>query len=120
MIKRIQRNKGPLAATLAQHKTNISILNALELAKLEKLEQLLEPCFKDLKCLPKEERGEVGALLRNLMLEDKGGMHSTPVRREKEDPKKQTMSSFLLASSDTDSEEEEEESIEHTHEKLQE
>ncbi|TNN51982.1 Zinc finger BED domain-containing protein 1 [Liparis tanakae] len=44
MIKRIQRNKGPLAATLAQRKTNISMLTAPELAKLEKLEQLLEPC----------------------------------------------------------------------------
>ena len=29
---------------LAQHKTNISMLTAPELAKLEKLEQLLEPC----------------------------------------------------------------------------
>ena len=43
------------------------------------------------------------------MLEDKGGMRSAPVRRETKDPKKQTMSSFLLASSETDSENEEEE-----------
>ncbi|CAB1419375.1 unnamed protein product [Pleuronectes platessa] len=47
MIKRIQQNKGPLAATRAQHKINISMLIAPELAKLEKLEKLLEPCMGD-------------------------------------------------------------------------
>ena len=91
--------KDTFTADLANRKENTNL----------NIATLCDPRFKDLKCLPKEERGEVWALLRNLMLEDKGGMRSAPVRRETEDPKKQRMSSFLLASSDTDSEKEEEE-----------
>ena len=96
--------KDTFTADLANRKENTNL-------KMLKIATLCDPRFKDLKCLPKEERGEVWALLRNLMLEDRDGMCSEPVRRETEDPKKQRMSSFLLASADTDSEEEEEESI---------
>ena len=93
--------KDTFTADLANRKENTNL-------KMLKIATLCDPRFKDLKCLPKEERGEVWALLHNLMLEDKGGMCPAPVRRETEDPKKQRMSPFLLASSDTDSEEEEE------------
>ena len=121
--------KDTFTADLANRKENTNL-------KMLKIATLCDPRFKDLKCLPKEERGEVWALLRNLMLEDRDGMCSEPVRRETEDPKKQRMSSFLLASADTESEKEEEESIDkallqmgdcplkwwsgrqHTHEKL--
>ena len=96
--------KDTFTADLANRKENTNL-------KMLKITTLCDPRFKDLKCLPKEERGEVWALLRSLMLEDKGGMRSAPVRRETEDPKKKRMSPILLASSDTDSEEEEEESI---------
>lgn len=44
MIKRIQRNKSPLTTTLAMQKTNVAMLTAQELSKLQKLEELLEPC----------------------------------------------------------------------------
>ncbi|CAB1449761.1 unnamed protein product [Pleuronectes platessa] len=44
VIKRIERNKGRIAATA---KDNISMLIAPELAKLENLEKLLEPCMGD-------------------------------------------------------------------------
>ncbi|CAB1459453.1 unnamed protein product [Pleuronectes platessa] len=91
--------KDTFTADLANCKENTN-LKMLKIATL---------CDLRINCLPKEERGEVWALLRNLMLGDKGVMRSTPVRRETEDPKKQRMSSFLLASSYTDSEEEEEE-----------
>lgn len=44
MVKRIQRNKSPLTTTLAQQKSNVAMLTTQELAKLQKLEELLEPC----------------------------------------------------------------------------
>ncbi|XP_030247727.1 zinc finger BED domain-containing protein 1-like [Sparus aurata] len=44
MVKRIQRNKSALTTTLAQQKSNIAMLTAQELDKLQKLEDLLEPC----------------------------------------------------------------------------
>ena len=96
--------KDTFTADLANRKENTNL-------KMLKIATLCDPRFKDLKCLPKEVRGEVWALLRSLMLEAKGGMRSASVRRETEDPKKKRMPPVLLASSDTDSEEEEEESI---------
>ncbi|KAL1277280.1 hypothetical protein QQF64_023953 [Cirrhinus molitorella] len=44
MVKQIQLNKSPLTTTLAQQKSNVAMLTAQELAKLQKLEELLEPC----------------------------------------------------------------------------
>ncbi|XP_028425734.1 zinc finger BED domain-containing protein 1-like [Perca flavescens] len=44
MVKRIQRNKSPLTTTLAQQNSNIATLTTQELAKLQMLEELLEPC----------------------------------------------------------------------------
>ncbi|KAK2915716.1 hypothetical protein Q8A67_000090 [Cirrhinus molitorella] len=47
MVKQIQLNKSPLTTTLAQQKSNVAMLTAQELAKLQKLEELLEPCRAD-------------------------------------------------------------------------
>lgn len=44
MVKRIQRNKSPLATTLAQQNSKVAMLTTMELDKLQKLEELLEPC----------------------------------------------------------------------------
>lgn len=44
MVKRIQRNKAPLTTTLAQQNSKVAMLTDQELAKLQKLEELLEPC----------------------------------------------------------------------------
>lgn len=68
--------KDTFNADLAIRKDNTNL-------KMLKIATLCDPRFKDLKCLPKEERGEVWALLHNLMLEDKGGMRSGPVRRDR-------------------------------------
>ncbi|KAJ8364362.1 hypothetical protein SKAU_G00131930 [Synaphobranchus kaupii] len=182
MVKRIQRNKAPLTTTLAQQNSKVAMLTDQELAKLQKLEELLEPCryvtellggeqyvscsvvlpalrhlfrvmepsdddpvyvvrfkkvfttdlaqrkdntnltwlkiataldprFKDLKCLPKDERSEVWASVRDLVM---GETHAQPPPAEPTEepsPKKGRMS-ILLGSSDTDSDAEEE-SIEH-------
>jgi len=94
--------KDTFTADIAIRKENTNL-------KMLIIATLCNPRFKDLKCLPKEERDEVWASLRNLMLEDKGGMRSEPVRRET--GSKKAEDSFLLASADTDSKEDEEESI---------
>ncbi|XDV44763.1 hypothetical protein PO909_013003 [Leuciscus waleckii] len=44
MVKRIQRNQSSLSTTLAQQNSKIVMFTAQELAKLQKLEELLEPC----------------------------------------------------------------------------
>ncbi|KAI4810578.1 hypothetical protein KUCAC02_013517 [Chaenocephalus aceratus] len=44
MVKRMQRNKSPLITTLAQQKSKVAMVTDPELAKLQKLEELLEPC----------------------------------------------------------------------------
>ncbi|XP_053289765.1 E3 SUMO-protein ligase ZBED1-like [Pleuronectes platessa] len=44
MIKRIQHNKEPLKATLAQQKHNLATLTSAEYDRLANLETLLEPC----------------------------------------------------------------------------
>lgn len=44
MVRRIRRNKSPLTTTLVQQKSKIAMVTEQELAKLKKLEELLEPC----------------------------------------------------------------------------
>ena len=44
MIKRIQHNKEPLKATLAQQKHNLATLTSAEYDRLANLETLLGPC----------------------------------------------------------------------------
>ncbi|KAI4801625.1 hypothetical protein KUCAC02_019507 [Chaenocephalus aceratus] len=43
-LQRMQRNKSPLTTTLAQQKSKVAMVTDPELAKLQKLEELLEPC----------------------------------------------------------------------------
>ncbi|KAL1265940.1 hypothetical protein QQF64_003967 [Cirrhinus molitorella] len=178
MVKRIQRNKSPLTTTLAQQKSNVTMLTAQELAKLQKLEELLEPCryvtellggeqyiscsvvlpalchlfkimeateddpayvvkfkndftsdlskrkdstnltwlkiataidprFKDLKCLPKDERNEVWASLSKLLMAESPGKQESKETTDQHPPKKRRIS-VLLVSSDSESDEEEE------------
>ncbi|KAI4875619.1 hypothetical protein NFI96_008201 [Prochilodus magdalenae] len=179
MVKRILRNKSPLITTLALQNSNVAMLSAQELAKLQKLEELLEPCryvteilrgeqyvscsvvlpalchlfrvmepsdddpvyvvrfktvfipdltkrkdttnltwlkittaldprFKDLKCLPKDERSEIWASLHNLMMAEMPAQQPSAEATETQPSKKRRMSAFLLGSSDTDTDEEEE------------
>uniref|UniRef100_A0A8C1D0C7 Uncharacterized protein n=2 Tax=Cyprinus carpio TaxID=7962 RepID=A0A8C1D0C7_CYPCA len=178
MVKRIQRNKSPLTTTLAQQKSNVAMLTTQELAKLQKLEELLEPCryvtellggeqyiscsvvlpalchlfkimesteddpayvvkfkndftsdlskrkdstnltwlkiataidprFKDLKCLPKDERNEVWASLSKLLMAQSPGKQESKKTTDQQPPKKRRIS-VLLVSSDSESDEEEE------------
>jgi len=44
MVRRILRNRLPLSTTLSQQNSKIAMLTSQELAKLEKVEELLEPC----------------------------------------------------------------------------
>ncbi|KAI4892351.1 hypothetical protein NFI96_018662 [Prochilodus magdalenae] len=179
MVKRILRNKSPLITTLALQNSNVAMLSAQELAKLQKLEELLEPCryvteilggeqyvscsvvllalchlfrvmepsdddpvyvvrfktvfttdltkrkdttnltwlkiataldprFKDLKCLPKDERSEIWASLHNLMMAEMPAQQPSAEATETQPSKNRRMSAFLLGSSDTDTDEEEE------------
>ena len=71
-----------------------------------KIATALDPRFKDLKCLPKEERSEVWDSVRGQVTRQ-----PPAVTTEEPSPKKRKMSIFLLGSSDTS--DEEEESIEH-------
>ncbi|KAI4885628.1 hypothetical protein NFI96_024161, partial [Prochilodus magdalenae] len=70
-----------------------------------KIATALEPRFKDLKCLPEDERSEIGALLHNLMMAEMPAQQPSAEATETRPPKKRRMSAFLLGSSDTDEEE---------------
>ena len=70
-----------------------------------KIATAIDPRFKELKCIPKEERSEVWASARGLVTRQ-----PPAVTTEEPSPKKRKMSIFLLGSSDTS---DEEESIEH-------
>ena len=61
-----------------------------------KIASALEPRFKDLKCLPKEERCEAWASVRGQVTQQ-----PPAVTTEKQSLKKRKMSIFLLGSSDT-------------------
>lgn len=94
----VVRFKKVFTTDLAQRKesTNLTWL---------KIATALDPRFKDLKCLPKDERSEVWASVRDLVMGKTHGHNNHPSR------KKRRMS-ILLGSSDTDTDEEDE-SIEH-------
>ncbi|XP_039899173.1 E3 SUMO-protein ligase ZBED1-like [Simochromis diagramma] len=178
MIKQIQRNKSVLTSILAQQNSTVTMLTEQELDRLQKLEELLEPCryvtellggeryvscsmvlpalrhlfwvmerldddpvyvvkfkmvfttdlaqrrassnltwlkiataldprFKDLKCLPKDERREVWTLVHDLLMAETQAQQPSVQIKEEPSPKKSKMSIFLLGSSDSDTEEEE-------------
>ncbi|XP_039519490.1 E3 SUMO-protein ligase ZBED1-like [Pimephales promelas] len=177
MVRRILRNRLPLSTTLSQQNSKIAMLTSQELAKLEKVEELLEPCrnvtellggeqyiscsvvlpafchlfrvmepsdddpvyvvrfkkvfttdlakrkestnlkwlkiataldprFKDLKCLPKDERHEVWTSISSLVKEERLAQQPSTETTGKQPTKKTRMSEFLLCSSDSDSDDE--------------
>ncbi|KAG5273036.1 hypothetical protein AALO_G00146870 [Alosa alosa] len=57
-----------------------------------KIATVCDPRFKDLKCLPKDERNEVWASVRNLMLEEKPAKASLSEKTETTPAKKQKSS----------------------------
>ncbi|XP_036378789.1 uncharacterized protein LOC118773808 [Megalops cyprinoides] len=73
-----------------------------------KITTALDPRFQDLKCLPKDERSEVWASVRNLVMGETPAQQPSAETTEKQPPKKRRMSVFLLSSSETDTDEEEE------------
>ncbi|XP_058619761.1 E3 SUMO-protein ligase ZBED1-like [Onychostoma macrolepis] len=178
MVKRIQQNKSPMTTTLTQQKSSVAMLTAQELTKLQKLEELLEPCkyvtellggeqyvscsvvlpalchlfkimesteddpvyvvkfkndfttdlakrkdstnltwlkfatafdprFKDLKCLPKDERNEVWTSVSNQVMATSPGKQQSNETAEQQSPKKRRMS-VLLVTSDSETDEDEE------------
>ncbi|XP_026050112.1 zinc finger BED domain-containing protein 1-like [Astatotilapia calliptera] len=178
MIKRIQRNKFGLTTILTQQNSKVTMLTDQELDRLQKLEELLEPCryvtellggeryvscsmvlpalchlfrimepsdddpvyvlrfkkifttdlaqrrdssnltwlkiataldprFKDLKCLSKDERREVWASVHDLLMSETDAHQPSAQTTEEPSPKKSKMSICLLGSPDSDTEEEE-------------
>nr|XP_014267406.2 zinc finger BED domain-containing protein 1-like [Maylandia zebra] len=152
MIKRIQRNKFGLTTILTQQNSKVTMLTDQELDRLQKLEELLEPCrimetsdddpvyvlrfkkifttdlaqrrdssnltwlkiataldprFKDLKCLSKDERREVWASVHDLLMSETDAHQPSAQTTEEPSPKKSKMSICLLGSPDSDKEEEE-------------
>uniref|UniRef100_A0AAZ1XRF2 BED-type domain-containing protein n=1 Tax=Oreochromis aureus TaxID=47969 RepID=A0AAZ1XRF2_OREAU len=154
MIKRIQRNKSGLTTILTQPNSKVTMLTDQELDRLQKLEELLEPCryvtellggeryvscsmvlpalchlfrimedssnltwlkiataldprFKDLKCLSKDERREVWASVHDLLMAETDAHQPSAQTTEEPSPKKSKMSISLLSSPDSDTEEEE-------------
>ncbi|XP_063806577.1 uncharacterized protein LOC134987633 [Pseudophryne corroboree] len=69
-----------------------------------KIATALDPRFKDLKCIPRAERGEVWALVTNLLKEQRF-VAEKPVEATSEPPNKKL--ALLAASSESDSEQEE-------------
>ncbi|KAL6485768.1 hypothetical protein MHYP_G00051600 [Metynnis hypsauchen] len=67
-----------------------------------KIATALDPRFKDLKCLPKDERSEMWASLHNLMMTEMPTPQPSAEATETQPPKKRRMSVFLLGSSDMD------------------
>lgn len=72
-----------------------------------KITTALDPRFKDLKCLPKDERNEVWNSISNLVKEKRLTQQPSADTTGKQPPKKSRMSVFLLGSSDSDSDNEE-------------
>ncbi|XP_035770678.1 uncharacterized protein LOC102788121 [Neolamprologus brichardi] len=72
-----------------------------------KIATALDPRFKDLKCLPKDERREVWTLVHDLLMAETQAQQPSVQIKEEPSPKKSKMSIFLLGSSDSDTEEEE-------------
>ncbi|KAL7888777.1 hypothetical protein AOLI_G00037510 [Acnodon oligacanthus] len=73
-----------------------------------KIATALDPRFKDLKCLPKDEKSETWASLHNLMMAEMPAPQPSPEATEMQPPKKRRMTVFLMGSSDTDTDKVEE------------
>ena len=98
------RIKKAFTIDLAQRKDSTNL-------KWLKITTALDPKFKDLKCLPKYERSEVWASVRDLMMTETHAQQPPAETTEELSPKKRR-TSILLGSSDSDTDDEEE-SIEH-------
>lgn len=96
----ILRFKKAFTTDLAQRKDSTNI-------KWLKITTALDPRFKDLKCLPKEERSEVWASVHDLMMREMRAQQPPAETAEEPCPKKKRMS-ILLGSSDSDTDDEEE------------
>lgn len=72
-----------------------------------KIATALDPKFKDLKCLPRDERSEMWASVRDLVMGKTHTQQPPAETTEEPSPKKRRMS-ILLGSSDTDTDEEKE------------
>ncbi|XP_063324964.1 E3 SUMO-protein ligase ZBED1-like [Pelmatolapia mariae] len=150
MIKWIQRNKSGLTTILTQQNSKVTMLTDQELDRLQKLEELLEPCrimepsdddsvyvlrfkkvfttdlaqrrdssnltwlkiataldprFKDLTCLSKDERREVWASVHDLLMAETDAHQPSAQTTEEPSPKKRKISISLLGSPDSDTEE---------------
>lgn len=71
-----------------------------------KIATALDPRFKDLKCIPRDERDEVWASVVNMMKEERPAQQPSAEATERQPPKKRRMS-LLLGSSDSETDEEE-------------
>lgn len=72
-----------------------------------KIATALDPRFKDLKCLSKDERREVWASVHDLLMSETDAHQPSAQTTEEPSPKKSKMSICLLGSPDSDTEEEE-------------
>ncbi|XP_003442878.1 zinc finger BED domain-containing protein 1 [Oreochromis niloticus] len=72
-----------------------------------KIATALDPRFKDLKCLSKDERREVWASVHDLVMAETHAHQPSAQTTEEPSPKKRKISICLLGTSDSDSEEEE-------------
>ncbi|KAL4009365.1 hypothetical protein ACER0C_003217 [Sarotherodon galilaeus] len=72
-----------------------------------KIATALDPRFKDLKCLSKDERREVWASVHDLLMAETDAHQPSAQTTEEPSPKKSKMSISLLGSPDSDTEEEE-------------
>lgn len=69
-----------------------------------KIATVLDPRFKDLKCLPRAERGEVWASVTNLLKEERL-VAQQPVEATTSEPPKKKAALFVASESDSDEEE---------------
>ncbi|KAJ4939393.1 hypothetical protein JOQ06_028842 [Pogonophryne albipinna] len=101
----VLRFKKAFTTDLAQRKDSTNL-------KWLKITTALDPRFKDLKCLTKDERSEVWASVRDLMMRETRAQQPPAETTEEPSPKKRRRMSILLCSFDSDTDDEEE-SIEH-------
>jgi len=66
-----------------------------------KMATVLDPRFKDLKCLPKDERDELWTSISSLVKEERLAQQPSKETTGKQPPKKTRMSEFLFCSSDS-------------------
>ncbi|XP_063746020.1 uncharacterized protein LOC134868673 [Eleginops maclovinus] len=97
----VLRFKKAFTTDLAQRKDSTNL-------KWLKITTALDPRFKVLKCLPKDERSEVWASVRDLMMRETPAQQPAAETTEEPSPKKRRRMSILLCSSDSDTDDEEE------------